>query len=792
MFYLITDIGSTTTKSYLCDENGKALSIAKVPTTVEKPFEDVSIGFFNAVKALEENRGITLFENGGFSKDLEVYFTSSAGGGLQVTVVALTELYSAKIGEKAALGSGAIINSVICGGDNRTEEEKIEALRESHPDLILFADGADSEFISTVCRMSKFVEKGNIKNKFKKSNTPIIYSGNYYVIPEIRKILKNYPLFVEENICNNFKYSGENLQKQVLEIFQNHVMHDAPGYPKIQNLTSNEILPTPIAVSRAMKLLGKDKNILLFDIGGATTDVYTIYHGKFFRSVSANIGMSYSIVNTLKECGVESIKKYLPKDFTDDEILNYIGNKYINPTDLPKDKKEEQIEASIAINAINKAIENHFKLYQREFKEILSQRSWLDKLLHINNEIVFDIVIGSGGIISNNSAKYRKFIFSNINIKHYEALFDKNFLFPHVGITSVNRVDFSKKLLKESLHNIDFDKEVSQKIYKTNISKEKSIYEDKTEITIGITLEISKSIKKKQIKADEIIFEKKEKVYKKFYISLPIFENLKIEYKTSKKVLKEGDLIFVLKKDYDRMEFFAQFDCELIEINRYQIVLSELKDIDLIKDYVLYKKDKNLKGIVRNLINKNYPSGLIGKSFYCNQAIISRFQDTIYVPSPITGVITDYNPKDLTVSMKRLEKHTQIKSFASGVINKIDENHIKIKSEGTKIKCRFGLGKSRYAKIGENAIFLKSESDFINFMQNDKLNVAISYNLPYKNYLQLSKKEDKSLIIINGFDDFTNSEIFDDVISKLDDKKFYCYTKTRMKSGVERSFMYFE
>lgn len=795
LFSLITDIGSTTTKSYLCDKSGKVLSIAKVPTTVEKPFEDVSIGFFNALKEIEKSKDIILFSDGKFSSAVDVYFTSSAGGGLQVTVVGLTELYSAKIGTKAALGSGAIISNIICGGDNRSEQKKIAELKKSSPDLILFAGGADSEFISIVCRMAKFIEEADVKNKFKKSNTPIIFSGNIYAIPDVKKILGNYPLFIEENICNNFKYRGENLQKRVLEIFQKHVMHDAPGYPKIVELTRNKILPTPIAVSKAMSLLGKEKNILLFDIGGATTDVYTFYNGKFFRSVSANIGMSYSIVNTLLECGIDNIKKYLTPNIKDNEILNYIGHKYLNPTQLPNNKKEELIEVSIAINAINKAIENHFKLYKKEFDEILSQRPWLDIFLQRNKEMEFDIVIGSGGIISNNNVFCRKMIFANINIKHSKSLFDKDFLFPHIGITSNKDKDFAMSLLKNSLHEIDFKGNISQKIFLGNLPHNESLFENNPKVTINIVPEAIGKINKRKVKSREIIFETSRKVFKKHYISLPVNDEFELIDQTSKKKLKEKDLILSFKKNTRYFKFCAPFDCELIEINKCQIVISELKDVDELNNFSLINRfnynDPKINTILRKSVRKNYPEGLIGKKFYFNEVIVSEHADFLFLFAPMTGIVTNFNFDDLTISMKRLIERTEITTFASGEITEINDDTIKIKTIGTKLKCKFGFGESQFATIGKNATFIRNESDFNSFMKSS-FSIAISFNLPYKKFLILSEKENKSIIIINDFAEFIVSDLFEDIIEKLMKNRIYCSVKTRMKSGVERPFIYYE
>ena len=56
----------------------------------------------------------------------------------------------------------------------------------------------------------------------------------------------------------------------------------------------HEIIMETIAKKQGINLIG-------VDIGGATTDVFSVFHGIFNRTVSANLGMSYSISNVLAE-----------------------------------------------------------------------------------------------------------------------------------------------------------------------------------------------------------------------------------------------------------------------------------------------------------------------------------------------------------------------------------------------------------------------------------------------------------------------------------------------------------
>ena len=150
-----TDCGSTTTKAILIELNARGeyrlVARGEAPTTVERPFEDVTIGVLNSITELEEITENTVPE--GFSKgrrnliknsqvwklqkrgkqidqrtneldaaDLYVS-TSSAGGGLQMMVAGVVKAMSAESAEHAALGAGAILMDTLAVDDGRREHQ---------------------------------------------------------------------------------------------------------------------------------------------------------------------------------------------------------------------------------------------------------------------------------------------------------------------------------------------------------------------------------------------------------------------------------------------------------------------------------------------------------------------------------------------------------------------------------------------------------------------------------------------------------------------------------------------
>src|SRR5207245_10191921 len=121
------------------------------------------------------------------------------------------------------------------------------------------------------------------------------------------------------------------------DLFLEHVMAQAPGYRRLIEWAGAPIMPTPAAVGLIMETIAKKQgiNLLGVDIGGATTDVFSIFQGIFNRTVSANLGMSYSISNVLAESGLENILRWLPFSIDEQDLRNGIKNKMIQPTTGP-------------------------------------------------------------------------------------------------------------------------------------------------------------------------------------------------------------------------------------------------------------------------------------------------------------------------------------------------------------------------------------------------------------------------------------------------------------------------
>lgn len=469
-----TDCGSTTTKAILIewvDGEYRQTIRGEAPTTVEKPLNDVTKGVINATSELEElarlkygNPNIKFMENGEFviprqgDVGVDAYVsTSSAGGGLQMMVTGVVASMTGESAERAALGAGAIVMDLIASNDKRMNHEKIERIRELRPDMILMAGGEDGGTVKHVVEMAELVSGADPKPRLGSGyKLPVIYAGNKDARQNIEETLKDkVDLIITENIRP--KLETENLgpaRDKIHDLFMEHVMQQAPGYDKLLQWTQGPdhkqvpIMPTPAAVGNIMQTIAKEEDIEVVgvDIGGATTDVFSVFTEEhvFNRTVSANLGMSYSISNVLASSGLENIMRWVPLDIDESELRNMIKNKMIRPTTIPSLLEELVLEQAIAIEALRLAFEQHKEFAsslkgmqrQRDISEAFSQSTSGGSIVNL---MTLDLLVGSGGVLSHAPRRHQT-VMLMINAFLPEGItrlaVDSIFMMPHLGVLS--------------------------------------------------------------------------------------------------------------------------------------------------------------------------------------------------------------------------------------------------------------------------------------------------------------------------------------------------------------------
>jgi uncharacterized protein (TIGR01319 family) len=457
---IATDCGSTTTKAILIEKQGAEYRLVvrgEAPTTVEAPFDDVTVGVVNAVREVEELSGKTLLAEGKVlttraddKTGADMYLsTSSAGGGLQMTVAGVVKAMSAESAQRAALGAGAIIMDVIAVDDGRQEYQKVERIRALRPDMILMSGGTDGGTVTHLADLAEMILSADPHPRLGIGlRIPVIYAGNKEAAAPVREIIgEKVDLRVVENLRPTL--DRENLhpaREAIHELFLEHVMQQAPGYGKLLTWTSTGIMSTPNAVGKIIQAIAERDGIdvLAVDIGGATTDVFSVFGGTFNRTVSANLGMSYSICNVLTEAGVQNIGRWVPFALPEAELRNRLRNKMIRPTTIPFTLDDLLIEQAVAREALRLAFDHHKSLARglkgvqqtRTVGEALSQSGTGGTLVDM---LSLDMIVGSGGVLSHAPLRHQAALMM-LDAYQPEGVtmlaVDSIFMMPQLGILS--------------------------------------------------------------------------------------------------------------------------------------------------------------------------------------------------------------------------------------------------------------------------------------------------------------------------------------------------------------------
>lgn len=265
---LTIEVGSTITKvngfTFLSEGGFEHVAQGFAPTSVAQG--DVGIGVQQATADLEARLGQRIGTP-------ETFVNSSAAGGLRMTVHGLTYSMTARAAREAALGAGGIVKMVTAG---ELDDFELDEIRATHPNIILLAGGVD------------YGEKGVVMRNAEKLAglalpVPIVYAGNIALRKPIHQLFQaaGLELLVADNVFPDVDVLNiEPLRHLIHEVFNRHIIH-APGMAKFAELTHWGILPTPGAVLRGAELFAEALgDCLVFDVGGATTDVHSVTGGS--------------------------------------------------------------------------------------------------------------------------------------------------------------------------------------------------------------------------------------------------------------------------------------------------------------------------------------------------------------------------------------------------------------------------------------------------------------------------------------------------------------------------------
>ncbi len=405
---LLIDFGSTYTKVVAVDlEKEEILGTANGWTTVETNIMD------GLQQALEQ-----LFAPTGQMEFSRVLGCSSAAGGLKMIAIGLVPELTAEAAKRAALGAGAKVLGVYC---HELSEYEISEIEELKPDIILLAGGTNGGNKNVILHNAKMLTTLN-------ADVPVVVAGNKSVAPEVVKLLSENKsqVYHTENVMPKLNDLNIDPARAVIrDIFLKKIT-EAKGLNKANEFVDRLVMPTPAAVLKAVEILGKGTNneaglgdLVAVDIGGATTDIYSVGKGEptrggvawrglkepfAKRTVEGDLGMRYSAIALVKAASVQEIAGYLQESFSDraeaeQAILDYT-DKVAQKTDyIPQTQREKQLEVAMAKACTKIGLDRHagyLETYYAPQGEALMQFG--------KDLTAVPSVIGTGGVVIRSQA----------------------------------------------------------------------------------------------------------------------------------------------------------------------------------------------------------------------------------------------------------------------------------------------------------------------------------------------------------------------------------------------------
>lgn len=454
---LLIDFGSTYTKVTAVDlDKQSVLGTADSYTTIET---DIGDGLANALSILEKQTGKLDFS--------ERYACSSAAGGLKMVTSGLVPELTAEAAKQASLGAGAKVAHVFSFELTRWDLTKIAELK---PDIILLTGGTDGGNKECILHNAEMLAT-------LPPLCPVVIAGNRATADDCADLLAGWETHICDNVMPRFnELKIEPAQHEIRQIFLNRIIQ-AKGLSKASELINGIMMPTPAAMLEAMQLLAKGTEnneglgeLIGVDLGGATTDVYSLADGTpttantimkglrepfAKRTVEGDIGMRYSVLGIVEAAGIEKIAALSGLDPAKaEEMVRYLAT---HTDTLPTDEAWEKLDYALACAAVEAAVIRHAGVIEPVYTPLGIAYSQSGKDLRPVRRVLF-----TGGALihaKNMPGIARHVLYSDEkseSLRPQDAKFflDKRYILASMGLLGQHYPDAALAIMKRELIEI--------------------------------------------------------------------------------------------------------------------------------------------------------------------------------------------------------------------------------------------------------------------------------------------------------------------------------------------------
>ncbi|MDF9831467.1 methylaspartate mutase accessory protein GlmL [Parabacteroides sp. PF5-6] len=456
MNILTVDFGSTYTKLTAIDvADAVILGTASAFTTIDT---DIIHGFTTALHLLEDKIGPFRYDR--------LLCCSSAGGGLKMVALGLVPELTAKAARLAASSAGAKVMKTYAFEISRDEQEEI---RQIDPDIVLLCggtDGGNKEVILANAHRLCAIDRA----------FTVIVAGNKSASHEIREIFEaaGRDYVITNNVMPSFNMLDiEPARNSIRDVFIRKII-DAKGLSRVQQMASADVIPTPLAVMAGCELLSKGTakspgigDFMAIDLGGATTDIYSMSDGKpsatnvlvkglpepfSKRTVEGDLGMRYSLTSLLEELDIQAVADELGVEPA--EVTAWIEQCLANPDVIASSPAEQRLDEAFARRAVEVAVGRHCGFMESSYTPLGEIFTLTGKDL---SEITYIIGIGGAIINSNHPPNILKGAMYNprepfvLRPKEPQYLCDRKYIFASMGLLNTLEPELALQFMKKEI-----------------------------------------------------------------------------------------------------------------------------------------------------------------------------------------------------------------------------------------------------------------------------------------------------------------------------------------------------
>jgi uncharacterized protein (TIGR01319 family) len=479
---ILIDFGSTYTKVIAVDlASATVVGRSQSASTVQT---DVREGLLDALSQLHERHG--LFKRRpadlGALDGVLTLASSSAAGGLRMAVIGLVPGLTVEAANQAALGAGA---KLIGSWSFKLRDQALAEIEAQRPDMVLLTGGTDGGDSETILHNARFLARARLA-------VPIVVAGNQAVAGQVGEILRagGKEVRTADNVMpRSGKLAVTGAREEIRKLFMERITQ-AKGMDRLGAYVP-VILPTPMAVLEGALLGAQGTNdesgwndLLVVDVGGATTDVHSIGYGQATgpqvaeqglpepfakRTVEGDLGIRFNAGTLVDRVGLERFATDFDEAFPQfrvsrGEIASYISDISAETSSVPQAPWHAAVDAQLARIAVDIGIERHVGKKERIITH--AGEAWLYYGKDLSETRT---VIGTGGVfIYNPHVAHILSAGANGNDR-YEVLrpkqptlfVDHSYLLYAVGLLSQKRPDVGLRLFKNTIRPLKVDSSIA-------------------------------------------------------------------------------------------------------------------------------------------------------------------------------------------------------------------------------------------------------------------------------------------------------------------------------------------